>query len=199
MALIVDGIDLQMLALSPEQEERHNYSGVLHSALLHRRRSVLYNVRAFSKTIFKTQMGEANMTNINLGRVVLGGIVAGIVMDVLEGVMNGVVLRPQWAAAMKSLGLPEFGSSEIILFNLAGLSTGLIAVWIYAAIRPRFGAGPRTALVAAAFVWVAVKVMGVVYPAIQGIYPLPLVTMMLGFQIVEVSVATLVGAWLYQE
>jgi hypothetical protein len=46
VALIVDGMDLQMLALSPEQEERHNYSGVLHSALLHCR-SVLYNVRAF--------------------------------------------------------------------------------------------------------------------------------------------------------
>jgi hypothetical protein len=30
---------------------------------------------------------------------------------------------------------------------------GLVVVWLYAAMRPRFGPGPRTAMVAAAAVW----------------------------------------------
>lgn len=33
------------------------------------------------------------MGKINLGRVVLGGVVAAIVIDVWEGIMRGVVLR----------------------------------------------------------------------------------------------------------
>jgi hypothetical protein len=136
---------------------------------------------------------------ISFGRVVLGGIVAGIIMDAYEAVMNGIVLAPQWAAIMKSLGLPAFASTQVILFNIVGLVIGLIAVWTYAAIRPRFGAGPRTALIAAAFVWIAVKVMGVVYPTISGIYPLQTMAVMLALQIVEIALGTLAGAWLYRE
>lgn len=136
---------------------------------------------------------------INFGRVVLGGIVAGIIMDAYESVMNGIVLAPRWAAIMKSLGLPTFVSTQIILFNIVGLIIGLIAVWTYAAIRPRFGAGPRTALIAAAFVWIAVKVMGVVYPTISGIYPLKTMAVMLALQIGEIALGTLAGAWLYRE
>jgi hypothetical protein len=44
------------------------------------------------------------MGKINLGRVILGGIVAGIVIDIFEGVLNGVVLEKQWADAMTALG-----------------------------------------------------------------------------------------------
>ena len=40
------------------------------------------------------------MGKINLGRVILGGIVAGIVIDIFEGVLNGVVLAKQWADVM---------------------------------------------------------------------------------------------------
>jgi hypothetical protein len=86
-----------------------------------------------------------------------------------------------------------------MLFNIVGLVTGLIAVWTYAAIRPRFGAGPRTALIAAAFVWLAVKVMAVAYPIIWGIYPLQTMVVLLTLQIGEIAAGTLAGAWLYRE
>jgi hypothetical protein len=155
--------------------------------------SAIFHVEIHNKTIL-----EGKMT-INIGRVVLGGIVAGIVMDAYEAVMNGIVLAPEWAAILKSLGLPQFTSAQIILFNIVGLVTGLIAVWTYAAIRPRFGAGARTALIAAAFVWLAVKVMAVVYPTIWGIYPLQTMAELLALQIGEIAAGTLAGAWLYRE
>src|SRR5579883_1195963 len=94
---------------------------------------------------------------INYGRVLLGGLVAGIVMDAYEAVMNGQLMRPQWAAIMTSLNRPQYVPSQIILFNIVGLVTGFAAAWTYAAIRPRFGSGPRTALIAAALTWLTAK------------------------------------------
>jgi hypothetical protein len=39
-------------------------------------------------------------------------------------------------------------------FVLWGFLVGIFAVWLYAAIRPRYGDGPKTALCAGAVVWV---------------------------------------------
>jgi hypothetical protein len=89
------------------------------------------------------------MGKINLGRVVLGGIVAAIVIGAFEFVLNGVMLADQWPALMKSINRPELGGSEIVCFNILALIQGLAAVWTYAAIRPRFGEGPVTAIRAA--------------------------------------------------
>ena len=44
------------------------------------------------------------MGKINIGRVILGGLVAGIVSDLLGYLVDGVLLGPRWAAGMKALG-----------------------------------------------------------------------------------------------
>ena len=61
---------------------------------------------------------------------------------------DGIVLAPRWADGMKTLGHAEFASNQWIWFNLLGLITGIAMIWIYAGIRPRFGAGPMTAALA---------------------------------------------------
>ncbi len=136
---------------------------------------------------------------INYGRVLLGGLVAGIVMDAYEAVMNGQLMRPQWAAIMTSLNRPQYVPSQIILFNIVGLVTGFAAAWTYAAIRPRFGSGPRTALIAAALTWLTAKAIVVAYPLISGIYPLQPMAIMLAAQVPEIALGTLAGAWFYKE
>lgn len=46
---------------------------------------------------------------------------------------------------MKALGKPELSINQIVGFNITGLAYGIFIVWLYAAIRPRYGAGPKTA------------------------------------------------------
>src|SRR5712692_7017249 len=94
------------------------------------------------------------MGKIDLGRVILGGVVAGIVINVFEFVLNGVVLANRWTDLMTSINRPALGTRHIIAFILLGFARGIAAVWTYAAIRPRFGAGPRTAVYAALLTWV---------------------------------------------
>jgi len=139
------------------------------------------------------------MGNINLGRVVLGGIVAGIIVNAFEFVLNGVLLAKQWPDLMASINRPVLGVSEIVYFNIFGFAMGLVAVWTYAAIRPRFGAGSRTAFYAALLTWVTGYVFVDITPTIMGVFPMSMTWMLIGVGLVEIVVATQVGAWLYKE
>lgn len=137
---------------------------------------------------------------INLARVILGGIVAGIVINLVEGVMNGVVLASQWAEQMTSLNRPAAGSmKQIIILNCWGFAAGILLVWLYAAIRPRFGAGPRTAICAGLFTWAAICGMGTAVPVILGIYRADLGLIGVGYELVEMIVAGLAGCYVYKE
>src|SRR6478672_3912498 len=95
------------------------------------------------------------MKSVNWGRVILGGILAGVVMNVSEFVLNEVVLKKANEDAMKALGktMPESGGT-IGVWIVLGFVIGIAAVWLYAAIRPRYGAGPGTAVKAGIAVWV---------------------------------------------
>jgi|SRR5271167_1957905 len=94
------------------------------------------------------------MGKINVGRVIIAGLVAGIVADILGYLVDGILLAPQWAEGMKALGLTNFSANQWIWFNLLGLVSGIALIWIYAAIRPRFGAGVKTAVFAGVAVWI---------------------------------------------
>lgn len=135
-----------------------------------------------------------------MSRVILGGIVAGIVADVLGYIVDGVILAPQWAEGMKALGRPDFAVSQMIGFNIVGLAYGIFTVWLYAAIRPRYGAGPRAAVCAGMAAWVA----GILLPnaALMGaaaLFPTSLTVMTTLGGIVEWVAAALAGAALYKE
>jgi len=140
------------------------------------------------------------MARINVGRVILGGIVAGIVADVLGYLVDGMLLAPQWAAGMKALGRPEFTMSQIMLFNFIGLAQGIFTVWLYAAIRPRYGAGPKTAICAGLAVWfAAILLPNVGFMLASGLFPNNLTFATTAGGIVEWVVAALIGAALYNE
>jgi hypothetical protein len=69
----------------------------------------------------------------------------------------------------------------------------------YAAIRTRFGPGPKTAILAALFAWFGVYLYQNVIAAGLGMVPIKLVVIALAWGLVEYIIATLVGAALYKE
>lgn len=139
------------------------------------------------------------MGSINLGRVILGGFVAGIIIDVFEFFLNGVLLADQWPGVMASINRPAIGMHDVILFNIIGLIEGVVAVWTYAAIRPRFGAGVKTAIYAGGLTWVTAYALATTTPVIMGVFPLRMACVMVAIGLVEIVVATIAGAWLYKE
>lgn len=140
------------------------------------------------------------MGKMNMGRVILGGVVAGVVLDILDYFVDGVLLANRWAAGMAALGKDAFTPTQMVWFNVLGIATGIVAVWTYAAIRPRFGQGVKTAVYAGLAVWI----VGTLVPNAALMYVphlfsahLTLYTTLGG--IVEIVIGTIAGAALYKE
>lgn len=139
------------------------------------------------------------MKGINLTRVLLGGLAAGIVINISEFVLWGLVLDAEYEAMMAANGLAET-SWAMPAYMIGALVMGVAVAFTYAAIRPRFGAGWQTAVVAAGVVWV----VGVALPTIwNGAIGLGVgagaTVLSLTWVAVELSLAGVVAGWVYQE
>jgi hypothetical protein len=140
------------------------------------------------------------MGKINLGRVILGGIIAGIVADVLGFLVDGVLLASRWSNGMKRLGQGDLSTNQLILFNLLGIVCGIALIWIYAAIRPRFGAGVKTAIYAGLAVWVVgMLIPNLSFMWVSGLFGRHLTAYTTLGGLVEIVVAAIAGASLYKE
>lgn len=140
------------------------------------------------------------MSKINWGRVLLGGLVAGVVINLVGYVLNTYVLASQFAAVMKALGHPlPLPPKATPLFLLDGFLLGIAAIWLYAAARPRYGAGAKTAAVTGVGVWVIGNALPNLGTGAAGLVPFGLLTITTLVGLVEIVVASIAGAWLYKE
>ena len=139
------------------------------------------------------------MSRINMRRVILGGIAAGVVINVGESILNLVVLGADMEAAMARLNLPPIGGQAIGVFVFMGFVVGILTTWLYAAIRPRFGPGPKTAMCAGAIAWFFAYFYSGLGMVVMGMFTARLMTIAVAWGLVEILVAAAVGAALYKE
>lgn len=139
------------------------------------------------------------MKGINFGRVILGGIVAGIFINISEFVLNEKVLKSDWDAALKAIGKSMTGDSAIVVWIFYGFALGIVAVWLYAAIRPRYGAGAGTAVRAGIAVWFFESLLPNVAQLNLHLFPNHIALTSVAWGLVELIIATVLGAWLYRE
>jgi len=139
------------------------------------------------------------MSRINYRRVVSGGLLAGLILAVGELLLYQLVIEERWVAAMLKLGLQPATSWTMSVYVVMVFVLGIAIVWLYAAIRPRFGPGVRTAVCTGLFVWFLIWVWSFAGANIWGFFPGRLVWIVVIWGLVEVLVAAVAGAWLYRE
>ena len=139
---------------------------------------------------------EVIVGRINWARVIVGGIVAGIVSTVLEGAL-GFLMRSEWEAAMKNMKPP--GGAVMAAHLLWGFVVGIAAIWLYAAIRPRYGPGAATALRAGFAVWLFVHATFSLAATSMDLLPQKIMLISAAWSLPATLAATLAGAWLYKE
>jgi hypothetical protein len=76
------------------------------------------------------------MGKINIARVILGGLLAGLVINISEYVLNTYVIADDAAAMLERFGLPQTGMHQIGVFLVMTFILGIIMVFTYAAMRP---------------------------------------------------------------
>lgn len=139
------------------------------------------------------------MGKINYVRVLLGGLVAGVILTIGEYLINEVVLAKQMEEAFRRLNVPKPGNNFIIAATGMTILLGVVLVWLYALIRARLGPGPKAAVVAAIILWFGVYVYTGVLNGM--LFQIPMTLMLIGFawSFVEYIVAALAGGALYSE
>ncbi len=128
-----------------------------------------------------------------------GGLLAGLIINIGEFILNEPILGAELKEVMAGMNQEPPGSGAIMIFVIMGFAVGILAVWLYAAIRPRFGPGAKTAACAGLTVWA----LGWLVPNISfmamGWFPMNLLVIATVWSLVEVTLATVAGAWLYTE
>ena len=140
------------------------------------------------------------MGKINMQKVIVGGLIAGVVLNVIDTVLYGVVLKDDMAAAMAALNKPAMSNAQIPWFVFLDFVFGVFLVWLYAAMRPRFGAGPGTAIKAGVVAWFAAGLIPALFGWPSGL-PMPhnlTIIATIAF-LVGAPLATVIGAKFYTE
>ena len=139
------------------------------------------------------------MNKINFGRVLLGGFVAGFVLNIGEFVMNGILIADRMQAYMKRMNLTSPGTGfGLLAFGLTFIF-GILAVLLYALIRSRLGPGPKTALIVALILWFCLYVYSGTINMMLISVPPKIIVMILAWGLVEYPLGILAGAALYKE
>lgn len=141
------------------------------------------------------------MAQPNSPRIIGGGLAAGLVMNVIDALTNGVLLGERWRVATDALnpGLAaKMGMSGTLGWVIVDFLLGILTVWVYAAVRPRLGPGPRTALIAAVVIWLAAHAAYASY-AFMGLYPSTLIVASSVGGLIAALAGGYLGARLYAE
>jgi hypothetical protein len=139
---------------------------------------------------------------INTGKVVVGGLAAGLIMNVSGFLVQGMMLGPRMmgemvAAAPTLAGKGEDGMSMTCRV-ITQFIVGILLVWLYAAMRPRFGPGPKTAMYAAFVVWLCGFLFYLDWLYL-GMMSAATYAMMSVAMVVTLAIAAWVGCMLYKE
>src|SRR3989442_7464581 len=118
-------------------------------------------------------------------------------LNVVDFLVYGVWLKTDYAAAMQALGKPGSMDNLIPLFVVLDFVYGIGLLWLYAAIRPRFGAGPKTAVIAGVALWFFVFLLHAIGEAPMGLFPSRLYTIGAIVALVQYAVAGWAGARIY--
>ena len=142
--------------------------------------------------------------NINRKKLLLGGLAAAVVLNIIDFLSNAVIFAKRMVADANAFkpGLGDqmaaMGASGIAVYVFFDLIIGFLLVWTYAAVRPRFGPGARTAAYVALLFFVFGLILSYGYKE-NGMMSSGLWYSYMGVWFVNVLLASLVGAWVYSE
>lgn len=133
---------------------------------------------------------------MNIKRIIVGGLLAGLIISVGETILSMVVIGKNLQAEMHGSAI---SAMPIGVFVLRCSLLGIGCVLLYAAMRPRLGPGAKSAVTAGILVFL----LGVLFPpfglTMTGFSPSRVLLVATIWDAIEIPLAAVAGAWLYCE
>jgi hypothetical protein len=96
------------------------------------------------------------------------------------------------------LGIQHWSWVNNLVNILIALLNTTMFMWLYAALRPMFGVGVKTALITSLFVFIFVTTFGFNISNLSGYYPWRIALIESGYLMLELPVSIIVGAIFYE-
>ena len=140
------------------------------------------------------------MGGINVPRWIGGGVVAALVIYVIEAVMAINVWAGPATARLTELGLnTQMTRGSYLAYAIVCLLVGLVLIFFYAAARTRLGPGVRTAVIVSVALFIGGYLPGFIDYHVIGLYPDDLLVKWTFQGVIEYIIAGIAGAWVYRE
>jgi hypothetical protein len=140
------------------------------------------------------------MNKIKVGRLFVAGLVTMIVFIMVEYLLEFVIFDAliglrNW---INQLYTPSSWTvSSHVLNILLAFVNSIILMWMYAALRPMFGVGPKTALIASVFAYAFIFSFMINFANLR-FYPIRPALIEMFYQLIEIPIAILAGAYYYE-
>jgi len=141
-------------------------------------------------------------TQIRIGRLLIAGLVAGLILNIGEAALHAGILGDATTAAYTALNrtiVPNpinLGSLVVVTFL-----QGIVMAWLYAMIRPRLGSGFMTAAGVGLAAWLLSSLYSAVYlhAGLSGLFPADIVWVPVAWELIEYPLALLAAAAVCRE
>jgi hypothetical protein len=141
------------------------------------------------------------MNEIKINRLVVAGLITFFVFIgveiVIESLIGPLFVGDFLARWHQKLAIPDWNIMNKLLNVSIALFNTTFLIWLYAALRPMFGVGVKTALITSLFVFVFVTSFTVNMVNL-GAYDWQIAVLEEIYLLVELPVALIVGAHVYE-
>jgi len=139
---------------------------------------------------------------IHVRRLLIAGLVAGLILNIGEAALHAGVLGEATTAAYAALNrtvVPD--AMNLVLLIALTFAQGVLMAWLYAVTRARFGSRFTTAACVGLAAWFLSSVYAAIYlhAGLPGIFPQNIVWVPAAWQLLEYPLATLAAAATYGE
>jgi len=141
------------------------------------------------------------MNRIRITRLIISGVIALLVFFAIEFIVEQIVGRHLFATSIEQwvqeLSIQSWTTANYILNIAIVLVSCIMVMWLYAALRPMFGVGTKTALITSGFVLTFISAYAINETNL-GLYPLQITLIQLLYWILELPLAVVAGAFYYE-
>ena len=141
-----------------------------------------------------TAQAQPLVRRVNWLHVIAAGLAAGLLINIFEYVAHRVLLNNAWTAAFRALGKTPTGWGAFIPANFF---VGLLMVWFFARLRLHHDEGVISALKSGLGIWAVFWFIPMMAMMPMDLFPNWLLVSVFVLGFVEVNLAALLGAWLY--
>jgi hypothetical protein len=142
-----------------------------------------------------------DLNEINVKRLIYAGFLTFLTFLVVEWLVErwigGTLVGDYLTAWHQTLAIPEWEMTNTLLNIFIAVLNSTILMWLYAALRPMFGVGVRTALITSFFVFVFMVAFSINMINL-GVFPWEVGLLEDIYLLIELPLAMIVGARFYE-